>query len=144
VPRESVEARRARLAPGARWLRAERERRDWSGSELARRTGIRQERISAYERAQDEPPADVVRSLAKVFEMTELEVWRNLRKPFPAVTDEDVIAEVRRRWPSAIEDVLGGSVPEPRRPEPRRHEVRRYPRPVTETDEPGCCASQAQ
>lgn len=97
MPRETIEERRARLAPGARWIQAQRDERGWSGRELARRLGISQDRISAYERAQDEPPADFARALAELFGLSEIEVWRGLGKALPreVQTDEAVIA---RAW----------------------------------------------
>ena len=83
MARESIEERRARLAPGARWLAAERERRGLSGRELARRLGINPDRIFAYERAQDEPGKDFVALLAKEWGMAEADIWRNLHKDLP-------------------------------------------------------------
>lgn len=98
MPRETIEERRARLTPGARWIQAQRDERGWSGRELARRLGISQDRISAYERAQDEPPADFARALAELFGLSEIEVWRGLGKPLPreATSDEEMVAYATR------------------------------------------------
>ena len=116
MARESIEERRARLLPGAQWLREERERRGWTGLELARRLDIHQTRLSAYERAQDEPPTEFIRSLAEVFGMTELDVWRSLGKALPreAATDEAVIAWAWRTHPEAME--LGTGLKRPDSP----------------------------
>lgn len=110
MARESIEERRARLAPGAAWLTAQRESRGLSGRELARRLGINPDRIFAYERAQDEPGKDFVAMLAKEYGMTQVDVWRGLQKALPDefLTDEalddyyeakypDVFAGVERR-----------------------------------------------
>jgi transcriptional regulator with XRE-family HTH domain len=84
VPRETMEERRARLLPGATWLRTQREQRQWSQSELASRLGTTQDRVSAYERAQDEPPAQFARDVAREFGLDEYNVWRSLCLPLPA------------------------------------------------------------
>jgi transcriptional regulator with XRE-family HTH domain len=103
MAKESIEERMARLAPGARWLCAQRERRGWSGRELARRAGVGQDRISAYENAQDRPSEAFARKLAEVLGLPETEVWRGLQLPLPADyptpqrTNEELLAEVLRR-----------------------------------------------
>jgi transcriptional regulator with XRE-family HTH domain len=81
--------RRARLQPGADWLRAERERRSWSQRELAERIteagfAVKQDRISVYENAQDEPPAGFARGLASALGLPQRHVWRGLHLPLPA------------------------------------------------------------
>lgn len=121
MARESIEERRARLLPGATWLRAQREQRGLSGSELARRlaaiqgTHVQQERVSAYERAQDEPPADFARALAEVFGLPELTVWRGLGKPLPRelerprpTYDDPVARDVEERYPGLIAAIIAG------------------------------------
>ena len=80
MARESIEVRRARLAPGAQWLAAQRESRGLSGRELARRLGINPDRIFAYERAQDEPGKDFVAVLAAEYGLSQVAVWRALGK----------------------------------------------------------------
>lgn len=135
--------RRARLLPGAQWLRREREKREWTGSELARRLGIGQERVSAYERAQDEPPADIARGLADVFGMPEVEVWRCLGKPLPreVVSDEAAIAWARERYPGEIERLTGQPAP-PVKPDTARQDRQTGPRRITRQDDDDRSASQ--
>jgi transcriptional regulator with XRE-family HTH domain len=121
VPRESIEERQARLRPGARWLRAQREQRGISQTEFAQQLGASQDRISAYERAQDEPPADFIRSLAEVFEMSELEVWRSLGKALPreVVTDEAAATYAWTHRPDVMKKmgrIYGFGPPPNRRP----------------------------
>ena len=137
MARESIEQRRARLAPGAAWLTAERERRGLSGRELARRLGINADRIFAYERAQDEPGKDFVELLAAEYRLTQVEVWRGLGKPLPAEfeTDKEAIAWAVDNYRDVLEDVLGPEVVEKiagsKRPPPaglRRQSGDRRPR----------------
>jgi len=89
MARESIQERRARLAPGARWLTAQRESRGLSGRELARRLGINADRIFAYERAQDEPGKDFIAMLAAEYGMSQVDVWRGLAKPLPDEFESD-------------------------------------------------------
>jgi transcriptional regulator with XRE-family HTH domain len=126
--------------PGAQWIVKERERRGWSGRELARRLSINQDRISAYERAQDEPPPEVARGLARVFELDEVQVWRCLGKPLPAEfrTDEEAIAYVERTYPGLIDRVLGHN-PGPK----QRHSGSKGP-DVTRPGDPPKSESQAR
>jgi len=107
MARESIEQRRARLAPGAAWLTAERERRGLSGRELARRLGINADRIFAYERAQDEPGKDFVELLAAEYRLTQVEVWRGLGKPLPAEfeTDEALDDYYEAKYPDVFKGV---------------------------------------
>lgn len=137
--------------PGARWLRTERDKRGWTGTELARRLGIAQERVSAYERAQDEPPPEVARGLAQEFGLTELEVWRHLGKPHPeldieAMTGPEIVAYVRRVHPGELEAILGEPEPSPdARSASTRGKASRRSRKqqdVTHPDEPGRSASR--
>jgi transcriptional regulator with XRE-family HTH domain len=142
--RETVEERRARLMPGAQWIVKERERRGWSGRELARRLSINQDRISAYERAQDEPPPEVARGLARVFELDEVQVWRCLGKPLPAEfrTDEEAIAYVERIMPGflgRVEHRLAGENPGPK----ERHSGSKGPE-FTRPGDPPISESQAR
>ena len=102
MARESIEERRARLAPGAAWLTAQRESRGLSGRELARRLGINADRIFAYERAQDEPKKDFVVLLATEYGMEQADVWRGLAKELPdEFADDDALADywLRRKGP---------------------------------------------
>ena len=106
MARESIEERRARLAPGAQWLAAQRESRGLSGRELARRLGINPDRIFAYERAQDEPKKDFVVMLAKEYGMSQVDVWRGLAKDLPDefATDEALDDYYEAKYP----DVFAG------------------------------------
>jgi len=52
--------------------------RDWSGSDLARKLGVNQVRISAYERGQYEVPDSIAEGLAAAFELPVIEIRRNL------------------------------------------------------------------
>jgi transcriptional regulator with XRE-family HTH domain len=105
--------RKERLQAAGRWLRTQREMRGWTGSDLARRMGITQVRVSAYERGQYEVPSDVTEQLATAFNLPVIEVRRNLGlwvptdtdladlqyRPDPAtLSDDTLIHEVIRRW----------------------------------------------
>ena len=104
--------RRARLQPGADWLRAERERRSWSQRELAERiTGagfpVKQDRISVYENAQDEPRPefreDYGRALSRVFGVNEVDVYKGLRWPMPS--DEALDDYYEEKYKAVFEGV---------------------------------------
>jgi transcriptional regulator with XRE-family HTH domain len=144
MPRESLGERRARLEPGARWLRDQRLRRSWTGAELGTRLGVSQERVSAYERAQDEPPISVVRKLATAFGLTELEVFIGLGIPLPkevmpsGMTDQETVAFVKKHWPEAWAEIIGADPP--RRPRTTRRNTQ--VNPASRTGEPGGAASQ--
>lgn len=70
--------RRERLRAAGSWLRTERENRGWSGSDLARRLGVNQVRVSAYERGQYEVPTAVVEGIASAFDLPVVEVRARL------------------------------------------------------------------
>ena len=104
----TFEERRARLDRAGSWLRSERERRGWTGAEFARRLDVQQVRVSAYERGQYEVPVETARKIAKVFEVTEWEVWRGLQLPLPReLDDEEAIARALELAPEVIEKVTG-------------------------------------
>lgn len=107
MARESVAERQARLLPGAVWLAEQRKGRGWSGQQLGELLGVRQERISAYERAQDQLPLALVPRLAAVLELPEVEVWKGLNLPLPAElqTHEAVVAYYLGRHPGILDDV---------------------------------------
>jgi transcriptional regulator with XRE-family HTH domain len=67
-----------RLRAAGNWLRAARENRGWSGSDLARRLGVNQVRVSAYERGQYEVPNAVADDIANAFDLPVIEVRRHL------------------------------------------------------------------
>jgi transcriptional regulator with XRE-family HTH domain len=104
--------RRARLQPGADWLRAERERRSWSQRELAERiTGagfeVKQDRISVYENAQDEPRPEFReaygRALAAVLGINEVEAYKGLGWPMPS---EEALADYyQTKYPGVFKRV---------------------------------------
>jgi transcriptional regulator with XRE-family HTH domain len=159
MPRESIEQRRARLLPGAQWIKAQRDRQGWSGRELARRLDVSQDRISAYERAQDEPGPDFVTALADLLGMPEIEVWRHLGKPLPRelMSDEAAIAWVEARYPGLIDrsirEATGQQAPQepparPARRASRKGDAERTgdqtgPRRITRPDDEGRSARQA-
>ena len=87
--RESDVERRARLERAGTWLRRQREDRGWTGTELARRLGLNQVRISAFERGQYEVDPGIARDIARVLGLTELETWKGLDLPLPAELDAD-------------------------------------------------------
>ena len=104
----TFEERRARLDRAGSWLRSERERRGWTGAEFARRLDVQQVRVSAYERGQYEVPVETARKIAKVFEVTEWEVWRGLQLPLPReLDDEEAIARALELAPEVMEKVTG-------------------------------------
>ena len=123
MARESIEERRARLAPGAAWLTAQRESRELSVRELGRRLAINAGRILAYEHAQDEPKKDFVVMLAKEYGMTQVEVWRGLRKSLPDEFEDEEQAALyyARRYPEVFRKVLG-EVPGEDDPPPGRRQ----------------------
>jgi hypothetical protein len=103
-----------------------------------------QERLSAYERAQDEPPSDVARGLAREFGLPEVQVWRCLGKPLPAEfrTDEEAIAYVERIMPGflgRVEHRLAGENPGPK----ERHSGSKGPE-FTRPGDPPISESQAR
>jgi transcriptional regulator with XRE-family HTH domain len=87
VAEEAPEERQARLRAAGAWLRNQREARDWSGSDLARRLGVNQVRISAYERGQYEMPDSVAQGIAEAFELPIIEVRRQLGLWAPSEAD---------------------------------------------------------
>lgn len=89
-----MEERKARLMPGAQWLLAQRKEHGWSQAELAALAGVTQDRVSAYERAVDEPPGSYAQALAEVLDLDGPTIWRALGLPLPRefMSDEDAIA----------------------------------------------------
>ncbi|HUC24140.1 MAG TPA: helix-turn-helix domain-containing protein [Streptosporangiaceae bacterium] len=90
--RDTTKAERRQTA--GLWLKTQRELRGWSGSDLARRLGINQVRVSAYERGQYEVPTEVAENLATVFDLAVLDVRRHLGLWVPSETD---LADLRYR-----------------------------------------------
>lgn len=91
-PRDTTRAERLQAA--GMWLRTQREMRGWSGSDLARKLGINQVRVSAYERGQYEVPNEVADQLAAVLELAVLDVRKHLGLWVPSDTD---LADLRYR-----------------------------------------------
>jgi len=78
------------MARGGRWLREERRRRGFEhGTTFAETIGIKQVRLSAYERGLYPVPKDVAAKVAKAFDMRELDVWRGLGLDLPADAETD-------------------------------------------------------
>ena len=116
--RETVRERKERLERGGAWLRQRRLDREWTGVELARRLGLPQAKLSAYENGRYEVDVSVARTIATVLGLTELQVWRGLELPLPReldpkqMSDAEVVAYVESRWPGRIAEILGGVPPE--------------------------------
>lgn len=83
----SAKDRQDRLKAAGAWLRTQREIRGWSGSDLARKLGLNQVRISAYERGQYEVPDSIAEGIAKILDMPVIEVRRNLGLWVPSDLD---------------------------------------------------------
>jgi transcriptional regulator with XRE-family HTH domain len=113
MPDEESEDRQERLRAAGSWLRAQRELRNLSGSDLARRLGVNQVRVSAYERGQYEVPSSVAEGIAAELDLPVLEVRRNLGLWVPGdadlaelryyadpatLTDEALLSELIRRY----------------------------------------------
>src|SRR3954470_20558075 len=102
--REPVRDRKSRLERGGEWLREQRKLREWSGVELARRLGLDQTKVSAYEHGRYEINVAVARRIARVLDIPEVAVWRGLELPLPAETETDdaLVAYARERWPNSM------------------------------------------
>lgn len=112
VTEGDAEARRQRLQAAGTWLRAQRETLRWTGSEFARRLGLNQTRVSAYERGQYEVSDEAAERIAEVLGIPLIETRRQLglwapdgfipadREPHTDLTqisDEVLVAELARR-----------------------------------------------
>jgi DNA-binding XRE family transcriptional regulator len=83
--RETLDERHDRIRRAGRWLRQERDGRGWTQADLAERlAGVSQHAVSAFERGAYEVEAGIARDIAKVFGLSEYEVWRGLEIPLPA------------------------------------------------------------
>ena len=70
------------------WVKAERERRGWSQSELARRAGLAQSYISRMEvNARTKPSLKVVEQLARAFEISPEQLMQAVSAMQPAPTE---------------------------------------------------------
>lgn len=82
--RESREEKHRRKVSGGDWLRLQRERRGWTQSELADRLdGVSNHSISGYERGTFDIDYGIVRDIARVLKLSELETWLGLCLPLP-------------------------------------------------------------
>jgi transcriptional regulator with XRE-family HTH domain len=105
--------RQQRLQAAGAWLRNQREIRSWSGSDLARRLGLNQVRVSAYERGQYEVPDAIAEEIASILDLPVIEVRLNLGLWVPAeadlrelrhhgdptqISDDALISEIIRRY----------------------------------------------
>lgn len=95
---------------GGRWLREERQRHGFEhGTEFAEALGLKQVRLSAYERGLYPVPEAVARDIARVLGMTEWHVWRGLRLPLPRELDDDeAIAKAEELLPEVMRKFSGG------------------------------------
>lgn len=124
MPAETREQRQERLRAAGTWLRDQRQRRGWSGSELARRLGVNQVRVSAYERGRYEVPADLTGRVAEVLALPHIEVRRGLGHWVPAddergqlrgysdpaaLPDEALMGELLRRYQAVTEQEVVGT-----------------------------------
>jgi transcriptional regulator with XRE-family HTH domain len=108
-----VDDRRARLAVGGRWLRAERERRNLSVRALARLVGVAGTQISNYELGRYEPDDDRVEDIARALGMDIITVRRGLGLWVPEglapriVTPEEAIRADPTLRPDQRDTALG-------------------------------------
>lgn len=84
---ETPEERQERLQAAGAWLRTQRDMRGWNGSDLARRLGVNQVRVSAYERGQYEVPDFIAASLADILDVPLIETRRHLGLWVPSDSD---------------------------------------------------------
>jgi transcriptional regulator with XRE-family HTH domain len=103
------EDRQERLRTAGAWLRTQRELRGLTGTELARKLGVNQVRVSAYERGQYEVPHAIAELIAAEFDLPILSVRRELGLWVPSEAD---LAELQHfADPSSLaDDVLIGEV----------------------------------
>lgn len=120
---EDADARQERLRAAGTWLRTQRELRGWSGTDLAKRLGVNQVRVSSYERGQYEVPSEIAEGIAGEMDLPLIDVRRQLGLWVPA--DED-LTELRGRADPALlaDDVLIGEL--------LRRQQRRTDREITD------------
>jgi len=106
---DDQQERQERLRRAGAWLRAQREVKGWSGSDLAKQLDVNQVRVSAYERGQYEVPSTVAESAAAVFDLPLIEVRRQLGLWVPA--DADLFELQQHADPARLaDDVLIGEL----------------------------------
>jgi transcriptional regulator with XRE-family HTH domain len=91
---EEPHERQQRLRSAGAWLRSQREARGWTGTDLAKKLGVNQVRVSSYERGQYEVPDAVAEALAEVLDLPLLDVRHNLGLWIPSESD---LEELRQR-----------------------------------------------
>ena len=141
--------RRARLQPGADWLRAQRVQRGWSQRELAEKITeagfpVKQDRISVYENGQDEPRPEsrlqYARGLAAVFKISETEVFLGLEWPLPGDLEDDEAIfrrQLKKHGREFFLRILGEDYPLPEDdPLGRQGQARVRRNPLTRKSEP--------
>jgi transcriptional regulator with XRE-family HTH domain len=84
MARETDEQREKRLKQGGAWLLAELQKRDWSQRYLADELGVAQQQVSAYVNGRYEIDGELARDVARLFNMSEYDTWRGLRRQLPA------------------------------------------------------------
>ncbi len=110
---EDTQDRQQRLQAAGTWLKTQREARGWSGSDLARRLGLNQSRVSAYERGQYEVSNEAAEQISTTLEVPLIETRRRLGLWTPStqdltgyatyvdptqISDDVLIGEVVRRY----------------------------------------------
>lgn len=106
---DEAQDRQQRLQAAGVWLKNQREARGWSGSDLARRLGLNQTRVSAYERGQYEVSNEAAEQIAATLEIPLIETRRQLGLWTP--NTRDLSGYARYVDPTQIsDDVLIGEV----------------------------------
>jgi transcriptional regulator with XRE-family HTH domain len=107
MARQFTDEERERMTRGGRWLRQQRKEAGFEhGTEFADVLGIKQVRLSAYERGLYPVPEAVARDIARALRLTEWEVWRGLQLPLPRELDDDeAIRRALKLRPEIMENV---------------------------------------
>ncbi len=106
---DDAQDRQQRLQAAGAWLKTQRDARGWSGSDLARRLGVNQTRVSAYERGQYEVSNEAAEQIATTLEIPLIETRRQLGLWVPSA--RDLTGYARYVDPTQIsDDVLIGEV----------------------------------
>jgi transcriptional regulator with XRE-family HTH domain len=128
--RESDARREARLARAGAWLKDQRTRSGLSQAALAHKLDVSQSQVSMYEKGRHEVDGELARDLARIFGLSELDVWVGLRLPLPkgvrTRSDQQLITELVRRYPDELREALRSQVPvKPTRRAVKRPDVTR-------------------
>src|SRR5690242_16135204 len=108
MARQFTDEERERMARGGEWLRRERKRRGFEhGTDFAEALGLRQVRVSAYERGLYPVPDTVARTIARVLDLSELETWKGLELPLPSevASDEALDEYYESKYPDVFKGV---------------------------------------